>query len=217
MIKRLTFTDTLTYQPRVVLLVGVNGTGKTTFAAKYAHLLKKAGKRVVLVAADTFRAAAVNQLKEWANRIGVVLFSGKEGQDPASVVFDACDYFKKESIDHIIIDTAGRLQTKVNLMRELEKIHRIIERQLGSFDSHTWLTIDSMIGQNSVQQAKLFYDSTQISGLILTKFDGTGKGGALFSITEEIKVPVMYVTFGEALEDVRPFNVQEYVQALLNE
>lgn len=216
LISRLTFAQ-VSDKPQILLLVGVNGTGKTTFAAKYAHLLKQQGRKVVLVAADTFRAAAVAQLRSWADAIGVRLFAGREGQDPASVVFDACDYFKKEGIDHLIIDTAGRLQTKVNLMRELEKIKRIIERQLEGYECNTWLTIDSMIGQNSLQQAKLFYEATRVNGLVLTKFDGTGKGGAIFSVTTALSIPVVYITFGEKIEDIKPFNATEYVKNLFND
>ncbi len=203
--------------PSVMMLVGVNGSGKTTFAAKYAQLLKSQGKKVILVAGDTFRAAAVQQLGEWAKRINVTLFSGKDGQDPASVVFDACAHFKEHNFDHLIIDTAGRLQTKVNLMKELEKIKRIVERQLGGYSIDTWLTIDAMIGQNSLQQAKIFYEATKVNGLILTKFDGTGKGGAVFSITHELGVPIIYVTFGEGVNDIKVFDSSEYVAELFHE
>lgn len=203
--------------PAVMLLVGVNGTGKTTFAAKYAHLLKSKGKKVILVAGDTFRAAATEQLVEWGKRIDVKVFTGKEGQDPSSVIFDACQQFKEGGYDHLIIDTAGRLQTKVNLMRELEKIKRTIERQLGGYQIDTWLTIDSMIGQNSLQQAKLFYEATKVNGLILTKFDGTGKGGIVFAITRQLQLPIMYVTFGEGIDDIKVFDAREYVEQLFNE
>lgn len=203
------------YLPKVVLLVGVNGSGKTTFVSKFANLLKNNGKKVILVAGDTFRAAATHQLIEWGSRVDVPVFVGKESQDPASVVFDATKKFKDENFDHIIIDTAGRVQTKVNLMRELEKIRKIIERQLPGEEIHTWLTIDAMLGQNSVTQAVLFDQSVKLNGLVLTKLDGTGKGGVVFSITRKMGVPIVYVTFGEALEDVKRFDANGYVHDLL--
>jgi fused signal recognition particle receptor len=203
--------------PRIVLLVGINGSGKTTFSGKYAHMLKQQGKKVLLVAGDTFRAAATQQLAEWGERVNVSVFIGKEQQDPASVIFDACTKFKNEQFDHIIIDTAGRLQTKINLMKELEKIRKIICRQLPDDVVNTWIIIDAMLGQNSLRQAELFHEATALDGLILTKLDGTGKGGVVFAITEKLKLPIIYVTFGEKLEDVKPFSVQEYVHDLLFE
>ncbi len=203
--------------PRVVLLVGVNGSGKTTFISKFAHLLKTSGKKVLVVAGDTFRAAATQQLATWAERTGVEIFIGKEQQDPASVIFDACKKFKDENFDHIIIDTAGRLQTKINLMRELEKIRRIIEKQLVGQHIEAWLTIDAMLGQNSLTQAELFHEATKVNGLILTKLDGTGKGGIVFAITQKLQLPIVYVTFGEAVEDIKRFDAQEYVHGLLHE
>jgi len=203
--------------PKVLLLVGVNGSGKTTFAAKFANKLKQNNKKVVLVAGDTFRAAATNQLCEWATKVGVPVFVGKDNQDPASVIFDACKKFKDEEFDHIIIDTAGRLQNKVNLMKELEKIRKIIDRQLPSEKVATWLAIDSMIGQNSFTQAQIFNEVTNLDGLILTKLDGTGKGGIVFSIIEQLKLPIVYITFGEQPEDIKSFSAKEYVQDLLNE
>lgn len=203
--------------PKVLLLMGINGSGKTTFAAKIAKKLKDSGKRVLLVAADTFRAAATNQLNEWALRANVDIFIGKENQDPASVVFDACKKFKDGGYDHLIIDTAGRLQSKVNLMRELEKIKKIIERFVPSDELASWLVIDSMLGQNSFEQAKLFNESTNLNGIVLTKLDGTGKGGIVFAITKELKLPIIYVTFGEGAEDMKAFNPEEYVSSLLAE
>ncbi len=202
--------------PRVLVLVGVNGSGKTTFISKYASLLVQQGKKVLLVAGDTFRAAAPEQLSTWASRIGVTVAIGKEHQDPASVIFDACERFKAEGYDHIIIDTAGRLQTKVNLMKELEKIKKIIQRQLGDMSISTWLTIDAMLGQNSLAQAEVFYQATQVNGLVLTKLDGTGKGGTVFAISQKLRVPIVYITFGESVDDISRFNQQEYVHNLLN-
>lgn len=203
--------------PRVVLLVGINGSGKTTFISKFSHMLKKTGGKVLVVAGDTFRAAATQQLAVWAEKVGVEVFIGKEQQDPAAVVFDACKKFKAEQFDYLVIDTAGRLQTKVNLMHELEKIKRIVEKQLPDDRIHTWLTIDAMLGQNSLSQAEVFYQATKVNGLILTKLDGTGKGGIVFSISKKLQLPIVYVTFGEALDDIKKFDGQEYVQGLLHE
>ncbi len=206
-----------TVHPTVLLLVGVNGTGKTTFAAKLAALLKAQGKRVLLVAGDTFRAAATQQLAEWGRRADVQVFVGRDNQDPAAVIFDACKVFIEQGFNHLIIDTAGRLQTKVNLMKELEKIRRIIDKQLEGYQISTWLAVDSMLGQNSLRQAELFYESTQITGVVLTKFDGSGKGGIVFAIADQLQVPILYVTFGEALEDIKVFDAAHYVEELLNE
>lgn len=209
--------------PKITLLVGINGSGKTTFSAKLANIMRKQGKRVILVAGDTFRAAATQQLMEWGKKIGVPVFVGQENQDPASVIFDACKKFKDENYDHIIIDTAGRLQTKVNLMKELEKIRKIIDRQFPNQptdikeDVSTWLTVDAMIGQNSLRQAELFEQATKLNGIILTKLDGTGKGGIVFSITQQFKIPILYTTFGEKLEDIKVFDAKEYVHELLYE
>jgi len=202
--------------PRVLMLVGVNGSGKTTFISKYAALLKKQGKRVMVVAGDTFRAAAPQQLAAWAERVGVTVFTGRENQDPAAVVFDACAQFAREGYDHIIIDTAGRLQTKVNLMKELEKVRKIVERQLGQLPICTWLTVDAMLGQNSLAQAEVFHQATNVNGIILTKLDGTGKGGIVFAITQKLRLPIVYITFGEGVEDIKVFDAQGYVQNLLN-
>jgi len=202
--------------PQVLMLVGINGSGKTTFIAKYASLLKKQGKRVMVVAGDTFRAAAPQQLAAWAERVGVTIFTGRENQDPAAVVFDACAQFVREGYDHIIIDTAGRLQTKVNLMKELEKVRKIVERQLGQLPICTWLTVDAMLGQNSLAQAEVFHQATSVNGVVLTKLDGTGKGGIVFAITQKLQLPIVYITFGENVEDIKVFNAQEYVQNLLN-
>lgn len=203
--------------PRVVLLVGVNGSGKTTFISKFAHTLKQQGKKVLVVAGDTFRAAATQQLSHWAERVGVPIFVGKDDQDPASVVFDACKQFVDQDFDHIIIDTAGRLQNKVNLIKELEKIRRIISKQLPEEKIATWLTIDAMLGQNSLAQAQVFYEATNVNGLIVTKLDGTGKGGIVFAIVSTLQVPIVYVTFGERLSDVKKFDAREYVHDLLYE
>jgi len=203
--------------PEVLLLVGVNGSGKTTFLGKLAHKFAQERKKVLLVAADTFRAAAVEQLSSWAQQSGVDIFKGKQNQDPASVVFDGCKTYLEGNYDHILIDTAGRLQTKVNLMNELAKIKRIISKLLPDKNIHTWLTIDSMLGQSSFAQAQVFNESTTLSGLVLTKYDGTGKGGILFSIVEELQLPVQYLTFGESINDLSAFDRSAYVEELLGE
>ncbi len=200
----------------VFLLVGINGSGKTTFAAKLANYMKKKGKKVLLVAADTFRAAAVEQLTSWAEKINVEIETGTAGQDPASVVFKACERYKNEKFDALIIDTAGRLQTKINLMKELEKIKKIISRQLPDESISTLLTVDSMLGQNSLEQARIFNESTDLSGVILTKMDGTGKGGIVFAIVQDLSVPIAYVSFGEQLDQFSTFNSQKYVEGLLS-
>ena len=197
------------------LLVGINGSGKTTFASKLAHQYRRQGKRVLMVAADTFRAAAAQQLAQWAKITNTTIIQGSPGQDPASVVFAGCEKFKNEKFDVLIIDTAGRLQTKLNLMRELTKIKRIITRIVPDQSTCTLLTIDSMLGQNSFEQAKLFKESTDVNGIVLTKMDGTGKGGIVFGIAKELEVPIAYVTFGEKPEQIKEFNAQEYVSELL--
>lgn len=199
----------------IYLLVGINGSGKTTFAGKLAYHLQQQGKRVLLVAADTFRAAAPQQLQRWAEQSGATILTGKENQEPASVVFAGCEQFKTAGFDALIIDTAGRLQTKTNLMRELEKIKKIIERQLPDKTVCTLLTIDAMLGQNSFEQAKLFHESTQLNGIVLTKMDGTGKGGIVFSITQELGIPIAYISYGEGIDQLKLFNASEYVTELL--
>lgn len=203
-----------TVEPQVLLMVGINGSGKTTSIAKLGALLHAKNKKVLLVAGDTFRAAATHQLDAWAQKVGVTVFIGKDNQDPSSVIFDAAKKFKDESFDHLIIDTAGRLQTKVNLMNELEKISRIVKKCLPETQMQTWLTIDAMLGQNSLDQAKLFNEAAKLDGIIVTKLDGTGKGGIVFAITEELHVPITYITFSETLEGIKPFDAQEYVQGL---
>lgn len=217
LVNQLDQTVAVDAMPRVVLLVGINGSGKTTFIGKFANLIKKNGSKVLVVAGDTFRAAATQQLASWAERIGVEVYIGKENQDPAAVMFDACKRFKEGNFDYLIVDTAGRLQTKINLMNELEKIKRIISKQLPDEQINTWLTIDSMLGQNSFAQAEVFHEATKVNGLILTKLDGTGKGGIVFSISKKLQLPIVYFTFGESLDDIKRFDGKEYVHDLLNE
>jgi fused signal recognition particle receptor len=199
----------------IFLFVGINGSGKTTSIGKLAHMFTKQGKRVLLVAADTFRAAAPEQLNEWARKSGADILCGQEGQDPASLVFQGCAKFVDENYDILIIDTAGRLQTKVNLMHELAKIKRSVQKQLPDSSIATLLTIDAMLGQNSFEQAKLFKESTDVTGIILTKMDGTGKGGIVFAIAQELSIPVVFLTFGEQSDQIKNFDAQEYVTELL--
>ncbi|MCX5921914.1 MAG: signal recognition particle-docking protein FtsY [Candidatus Dependentiae bacterium] len=200
----------------VYLLVGINGSGKTTFAGKLANSLSSQGKKVLLVAADTFRAAAPEQLTRWAERSNTAILVGNPNQDPASVVFTGCTKFKNEQFDTLIVDTAGRLQTKTNLMKELEKIRNVIGKQLPHHNVCALLTVDSMLGQNSFEQAKLFHESTHLDGIVLTKMDGTGKGGIVFAITQELGIPIAYITYGEQLDQLKVFDAQEYVEQLLN-
>lgn len=199
----------------IYLLVGINGSGKTTCAAKLAHHFKSQGKKVLLVAADTFRAAAPEQLAAWALATDATLVTGTTGQEPASVVFTGCETFSQGNHDIMIIDTAGRLQTKINLMRELEKIRRIIEKKAPEATVCTLLTVDAMLGQNSLEQARVFHESTPLDGIILTKMDGTGKGGIVFAIMHELKIPVLFTTYGEQLDDMAPFILTEYITSLL--
>ena len=202
--------------PSVILVIGVNGVGKTTSIAKIANVLKKDGKRVILAAADTFRAGAIEQLGVWADRVGVDLIKQNEGSDPAAVVYDAVAAAKKREADVLIVDTAGRLHNKKNLMNELAKINRVIDRELPDADRETLLVLDSTTGQNAVNQAVEFKNAAEITGLVLTKLDGTAKGGIIFSIKDKLNLPVRYIGVGEAIDDLQPFDPQEYVDALLD-
>lgn len=199
----------------VFLLLGINGSGKTTFAGKFAHLFFQQGKKCLLAAADTFRAAAPEQLKNWALQSNADIFIGNSNQDPASIAYEACEKFKRDKTDVLIIDTAGRLQTKENLMREITKIKKVIEKQLPGKTIHTLLTVDAMLGQNSFDQAQVFHQAVQVDGIVLTKIDGTGKGGIIFSITQQLGIPVEYISFGENMKDVKKFDAQEYVTNLV--
>lgn len=216
LIAKLTNISDSEAMPQILLMVGVNGSGKTTFLAKIANLMNQQGKRVLLVAGDTFRAAATEQISHWGKSMGIAVHIGKADQDPAAVMFDASQRFLREGFDHLLIDTAGRLQTKVNLMKELEKIRRVLDKALAGRPVVAWLGVDSMLGQNSLRQAELFHESTKLDGIVLTKFDGTGKGGIVFAITEQYKIPVVYITFGEGLDAIKRFNPQEYVHDLIN-
>ncbi|OLA56928.1 MAG: signal recognition particle-docking protein FtsY [Firmicutes bacterium CAG:272_52_7] len=201
-------------KPSVILVIGVNGVGKTTSIAKIANLLKSEGKSVILAAADTFRAAAVDQLKIWADRVGVDIISHGEGSDPAAVVFDAVNAAKSRHSDVLIIDTAGRLHNKKNLMDELAKINRVVDRELPGCSRETLLVLDATTGQNAVSQAKEFRSSAPLTGLVLTKLDGTAKGGIVFSIREELGIPVKFICVGEQVDDLQYFKADEFVSAL---
>lgn len=207
----------LTTSPSVILVIGVNGVGKTTSIAKIANLIKSQGKSVALAAADTFRAAAIDQLEIWANRINVPVIKHQEGSDPASVVFDACAYAKSHKIDTLIIDTAGRLHVKKNLMDELSKISRVIERELPGADKETLLVLDAVTGQNAINQAKEFTSASLITGIVLTKLDGTAKGGIIISVKKELGIPVKFIGVGEQMDDLQYFNPDEFVSALFED
>ena len=201
-------------RPAVVLVIGVNGSGKTTTIGKLAHSLSLQGKRVMLVAADTFRAAATEQLAVWAERSGADLVRGKEGADPAAVVYDGLSAAKARGADVVLIDTAGRLQTKTNLMEELKKIRRVIERETGTPPDETLLVVDGTTGQNAISQATLFHAATALTGIVVTKLDSTAKGGVLVAIVDTLTLPIKFVGIGEAIDELRPFDPAAFVEAL---
>jgi fused signal recognition particle receptor len=201
-------------KPLVVLIVGVNGTGKTTTTGKLAAQLKREGLKPMLVACDTFRAAAVEQLSIWAERTGVPVVKQKSGSDPSAVAFDALDAAVSRDIDVVLMDTAGRMHTKVNLMEELKKIHRVVEKKMPGAPHEVFLVLDASTGQNALSQAKLFKEGIGLTGLILTKLDGTAKGGIVAAICEELQVPVRYIGIGESVDDLRPFDAEEFTNAL---
>jgi fused signal recognition particle receptor len=203
-------------EPTVILVVGVNGTGKTTTIGKLAwHLRQELDQTVVIGAADTFRAAAVEQLEQWAKRAGVDLVKGREGSDPGAVAFDAIARGRERGADVIIIDTAGRLHTQHNLMDELAKVRRVINKQMADAPHETLMTVDATTGQNGVRQAKLFGDAVGVTGIVLTKLDGTAKGGIALAIANELSIPVKLIGIGEQLEDLRPFDADDFARALL--
>jgi len=207
----------LDHHPAVVLLLGVNGSGKTTTAAKLAASLKGSGKRVILAAADTFRAAAIEQLERWGERIEVEVIRQAAGSDPGAVVFDAVKAATARDLDVLIIDTAGRLHTKTNLMDELSKLRRIIERQLPGAPHETLMVLDAPTGQNGFAQARMFHEAIGLTGVCLTKLDGTAKGGIVVRIVRELKVPVKLIGLGEKIDDLQPFEPQAFVDALVAE
>lgn len=204
------------HKPEVILVVGVNGVGKTTTIAKLAHYYAEQGKKVIIAAGDTFRAAASEQLSIWAERVGVSIVKHKEGADPAAVVFDACASAVAKEADLVIVDTAGRLHTKVNLMEELKKIGRVADKQIPGAPHQTLLVLDGTTGQNAVSQAKLFGEAVPVTGIVVTKLDGTAKGGVVISIKEELGVPVRWIGVGEQMDDLRPFNAKEFANALFD-
>ena len=198
----------------IVLVVGVNGVGKTTSIGKIANQLKNEGKSVIIGAGDTFRAAAIEQIDEWGKRTGIEVIKQSHGSDPAAVIFDAVSTAKSRKFDAVILDTAGRLHNKRDLMNELEKINKIIRQQSGQEKFETLLVIDSTTGQNGLEQARVFNEIVDLTGIILTKFDGTAKGGIIFPISEELKKPIKYIGVGEGVEDLRKFDVKEFVEAI---
>ena len=203
-------------RPSIILVIGVNGVGKTTTIGKLANNLRQDGKKVMLAAADTFRAAAIDQLEIWAQRSGCEIVKQKEGSDPAAVVFDAISSAKARNADVIICDTAGRLHNKKHLMDELAKIGRIIDRELPDADKEILLVLDATTGQNAVNQAREFKNAAGITGIVLTKLDGTAKGGVVLSIKEELDVPVKFIGVGEQIDDLQPFNAQDFAKALFD-
>ena len=201
----------------VILFVGVNGTGKTTTIGKLAHKLRGEGKSVMMIAADTFRAGAINQLAEWSKRADTEFYSKDEGSDPASVVYEGLEKAKEKNIDVVLIDTAGRLQNKVNLMHELEKINKVIGNLVPGAPHETLLVLDATTGQNGISQAKHFKEITNITGIVLSKMDGTAKGGIVLAIKEDINIPVKYIGLGEGLDDLRPFDIENYIYGLFKD
>ncbi len=201
-------------KPSVILVIGVNGAGKTTSIGKITNILKSQGKKVVVAAADTFRAAAIDQLAVWCERSGVELVKQNEGSDPAAVVFDAANYAKNKGADVLVVDTAGRLHNKKNLMNELEKINRVIDRELPGVCRENLLVLDATTGQNAILQAKEFKNAAEITGLVLNKLDGTAKGGIVISIKRELDIPVKFIGVGEKIDDMKEFDCDEFVTAL---
>ena len=217
MLNRLTisYDDKENVDKKVILVVGVNGVGKTTSIAKIANLYNKRGKKVLLAAGDTFRAGAREQLELWAKAVGVSCVSGRDGEDPSSVIFDASKRFVQENYDILICDTAGRLHNKKNLMDEIEKIKRTIEKNVSNTCIEVLMVIDATTGQNAVNQAKAFFDRTSIDGIILTKLDSTSKGGVVFGIINELNIRVKYIGIGEKIDDIKEFNAKEFVDSII--
>lgn len=204
----------LTY-PLIIMVVGVNGVGKTTAIGKMANMFSKVGKSVLIAAGDTFRAAASDQLEVWANRAKVKIVRSSEGADPASVVYDAISSAKAKKTDVLIIDTAGRLHNKANLMEELKKISRVVEREAPDFDYHKAIVLDATTGQNAISQVELFNEAVNLTDIIITKLDGTAKGGFLLNLTTNFELPVRYVGVGETIDDLLPFNAKEFVDSII--
>lgn len=203
--------------PTVILMVGVNGSGKTSTCAKLAKMYKDQGKKVCLAAADTFRAGAIEQLREWANRLDVDFVAGKEQEDPSSVLVNACRYAKENNIDILLCDTAGRLQTKVNLMAELAKMRRVVGKEIPGAPHNVWMVLDANTGQNGMSQATLFNEVTDLTGIILTKMDGTSKGGIVIAIKNILGIPVRFITLGETADDIKPFDFDLYLYSIIGD
>ena len=203
--------------PTVILMVGVNGSGKTSTCAKLAKMYKDQGKKVCLAAADTFRAGAIEQLREWANRLDVDFVAGKEFEDPSSVLVNACRYAKENNIDILLCDTAGRLQTKVNLMAELAKMRRVVGKEIPGAPHNVWMVLDANTGQNGMSQATLFNEVTDLTGIILTKMDGTSKGGIVIAIKNVLGIPVRFITLGETADDIKPFDFDLYLYSIIGD
>ncbi len=206
----------LNTKPAVIIVIGVNGVGKTTSIGKIANLYKQKGKKVLLAAGDTFRAAAIDQLEIWADRVGVEIIAQKEGSDPAAVIYDAIQAAKSRKADLLICDTAGRLHNKKNLMEELKKMSRVLDRELPGSDRETLLVLDATTGQNAVSQAKTFSETADITGIVLTKLDGTAKGGIVVAIKSELDIPVKLIGVGEQMDDLERFDATEFVEALFS-
>lgn len=203
--------------PTVILMVGVNGSGKTSTCAKLAKMYKGQGKKVCLAAADTFRAGAIEQLREWANRLDVDFVASKEQEDPSSVLVNACRYAKENDIDILLCDTAGRLQTKVNLMAELAKMRRVVGKEIPGAPHNVWMVLDANTGQNGMSQATLFNEVTDLTGIILTKMDGTSKGGIVIAIKNVLGIPVRFITLGETADDIKPFDFDLYLYSIIGD
>ena len=210
------FEDNLKFQPQVVMVVGVNGVGKTTSVGKLAHQYKKAGKKVMLGAADTFRAGAIDQLQIWADRVEVPLVRQEMGSDPASVAFDTLESAKAQGCDIVFIDTAGRLHNKVNLMNELTKVKRVMSKIITDAPHEVLLVLDGSTGQNAFEQAKQFTAATDVTSLAITKLDGTAKGGVLLGISDQFQIPVKYIGVGEGIDDIQVFNPKAYIKTLFS-
>lgn len=200
--------------PTVILMVGVNGSGKTTTSAKLIQYYKEQGKKVAVAAADTFRAGAIDQIDTWATRLGVHCVKGKMNQDPSSVLVDACRYAKENDIDILICDTAGRLQNKTNLMNELSKMHRVVQREIEGAPQEVWLVLDATTGQNGISQAKVFLEATDVTGIVLTKMDGTAKGGVVLAIRDLLHLPVRFLGLGEKPADLRSFDINAFLMGI---
>ena len=203
-------------EPWIIMVIGVNGVGKTTTIGKVAHGLKKEGKEVMLAAADTFRAAAIEQLVIWGERVGAEVIKQKDGADPSAVSFDAISSAQAKGTDVVLIDTAGRLHTKVNLMDELKKIQRVVNRKLPGAPHDVWLVLDATTGQNAISQAEMFHEAMGVTGIILTKLDGTAKGGIVVGISHQLGLPIRFIGIGEKIDDLRPFDAAEFVEALFD-